>query len=205
MSTASERKAMILQFGPQPETHFTHQKRQKGFELLGRHDFRGKTVLDLGAFAGFVGMQCRLLGASRVVLIDLFKEAFHPSFERVVGDKTYLPFKDEYFDFVVTRDVLHHGLLNECVKEVHRVLVPNGIFISVEEPCISSKDDEQKVLIRDCKVELDLGIDERRPNILQYQSALSIFREYKILSGFDLKPAVDRDYGGSGVVVEATK
>lgn len=207
MSTAvsKERAAMIAQFGPQPDSHFTGQQKQKGFCILDEHNFTGKTVLDLGAFAGYVGTQCRLKGAKRVVLIDIFKEAFHPSFERIVGDKGYLPFKSNLFDFVVTRDVLHHGPLKPCLVEVKRVLKPGGVFISVEEPCIGSTENEMAVLAKDCSVELKLGIDERRPNLLQYQAALSIFSRYRILGGNDMKPAKDQNYGGSGVVIEATK
>jgi len=49
-------------------------------------------------------------------------------------DVEHLPFRDEIFDVVIGSSVLHHTNLPASIKEISRVLKPNGFFISLREP-----------------------------------------------------------------------
>ena len=177
---------------------------KKGYEILNLVTVQGKRVLDVGAFAGFVGWLCKDRGAE-VTLIDIFDNVFPTWMTGIVGDKDNMPFQDSSFDVVVCMDTLHHGDLVKGIREIYRVLTPGGVFVSLEEPCIGTWENEAAVLAKDCSLELANGICERRPNIVQYREALSIFPGYEILSGIDLSPARDLNYGGHGIVVKAYK
>ena len=175
-----------------------------GYQVLQSIHVANKRVLDVGAFAGFVGWLCQERGAL-VTLIDIFDSVFPTWMNGVVGSKEDMPFPSNSFDVVVCMDTLHHGDLLKGVEEIHRVLIPGGIFVSLEEPCIGTWESETEVLARDCHKELASGICERRPNIEQYQQAFLGFTRCEILSGADLSLAQDRNYGGDGIVIKALK
>lgn len=55
-----------------------------------------------------------------------------------------LPFKSQSFGLVYCRQVLHHATnLQQMMKEIHRVLLPGGIFIATREHII---DDEESLV-----------------------------------------------------------
>ncbi len=135
----------------------------------------GKKILDIGACSGWVSWHARKQGA-HTISSDIFVVNMSSSLVRVICDKEQLPFKNGSFDFVLTANVLHHGNMNMTVSEVYRVLRYGGELVSLQEPCIRNEDNESDYLKRLCKEELDLGIDERRPSLDKYKSALSIFK-----------------------------
>lgn len=52
-----------------------------------------------------------------------------------VADVMHLPFKNGSFDLVFGNSFLHHiPDVELCLREVHRVLVPNGRFVAFHEP-----------------------------------------------------------------------
>lgn len=84
-------------------------------------------ALDLGGGRGGMRTPLCRLGYKYVNLdIHLFDNG-EPS---IVGSAHKLPFKDEVFDLVVSKDSLEHFLDPwMAVKEVYRVLKPGGLFI----------------------------------------------------------------------------
>lgn len=101
----------------------------------------GQRVLDIGAGAGLIALEARvLLGpAGRVVALDLSLGAFRACRRRalagpdgaavlpVVGDALALPLRDEVFDVVVARSVfIHLADRAAAARECFRVLHPGG-------------------------------------------------------------------------------
>jgi SAM-dependent methyltransferase len=180
------------------------QSPKRGYEVLEQIDMNGKRVLDIGAASGFVGWLCQEKGAD-VTLLDITGVLFPSWMKGIIGNKENMPFADSSFDIVVCMDTLHHGDLQKTLDEVYRVLIPGGEFCSIQEPLISTEENEEDIIRKDCLDIVEAGVDERRPNINDYRKALSIFGNYQILSGIDLQPAVDYNYGGMGIVITATR
>jgi len=70
-------------------------------------------------------------------------------FERVVTDCTILPFRDNSFDIVFCKELIHH-LENpmKLLSEMWRVLRPNGLIV-IREPCISILRNKKETLEKD--------------------------------------------------------
>lgn len=100
-------------------------------------------VLDLGSGWGcFQSWQFAKEGHD-VVAVDLCPEFIMSSnnvskdcyFERVIADCTILPFKDESFDIILCKELIHHiGNPMELLNEIYRISSRGGIII-VLEPC----------------------------------------------------------------------
>jgi 2-polyprenyl-6-hydroxyphenyl methylase/3-demethylubiquinone-9 3-methyltransferase len=102
-------------------------------------DWVGKKVLDLGCAGGFMSEALADRGAI-VTGIDPAQEAVAAacahaaqtgqSIQYDVGVGEALPYNDHSFDAVVCVDVLEHVAdLRQVIREVHRVLVPDGLFL----------------------------------------------------------------------------
>lgn len=101
----------------------------------------GKTLLDLGCGAGETSVYFALKGAE-VTAMDISTEMLkitekisnqygvNVKTTRSVAEK--LAFPDGSFDYVFGNGVLHHIQLNKAIKEIKRVLKPNGKAIFVE-------------------------------------------------------------------------
>jgi ubiquinone/menaquinone biosynthesis C-methylase UbiE len=60
----------------------------------------------------------------------------------VGGYGEHLPFRNDTFDIVYTRQVLHHTEnLKQVCKEIYRVLSLDGLFLATREHVLSKKDD----------------------------------------------------------------
>lgn len=115
---------------------------------------QGKKVLEIGAGRGIVSYSFAKDGWE--------VHALEPNPSAVVGNKAIeqlkassgltinihenwgesLPFKDNEFDLVFCRQVLHHAHeLDKFCKEIFRVLKPNGASLSIREHVISKKSD----------------------------------------------------------------
>lgn len=110
-------------------------------KLLG--DVRGKNILDLGCG---IGEQAVYLGknGARVTAVDisdgLLKIAESLAKREKVDDYVSvrnmpveaLEYKDNYFDIVYGREILHHVDIGKGIKEIKRVLKPAGLSIFIE-------------------------------------------------------------------------
>jgi len=179
MVKKSEIVCMRKDFGIDPPQSFYDNIPYPPAWSLVRNRLAGKKILDIGACTGWVSWLARKEGGI-VISTDIFYQ--HPSgvgLQRVVCDKEMLPFRSQSFDYILTANTLHHGDLERTAQEARRVLRDAGELVSFEEPCISSELNENEYMIKHCRAELDLGIDERRPNLIKYLTALSIFKKVR--------------------------
>jgi len=112
----------------------------------------GMRVLDLGAHFGWASRRMAQKGCEVVALdicnslrvCDLFFEADHTYFERIIGDMHRLPFSNESFDVVLANAVLHHSQKGiECVYyEIQRVLKPGGVLYNINECAYGLSEDK---------------------------------------------------------------
>jgi len=98
---------------------------------------KGKKVLDLGCGTGLYTRILKRMGA-KVKAIDISKNMVEiarkevPNAEFKVGSATKLPYKNEFFDIVVSPLMIEYLSIlqwNKALKEVHRVLKKGGYFI----------------------------------------------------------------------------
>ena len=105
--------------------------------------FRRKTVLDLGAGTGRLGLLIAThFEPAAVVSVDIVLHRLRaavaparavPSLKIVCGDVFALPFPDASFDCVIANSVLHHlPGVTQATKEIGRILRPCGYYIGGE-------------------------------------------------------------------------
>ena len=117
------------------------------FELLG--DVRGKRILDAGCGEGYLSRLLARRGAN-VTAVDYSKEMLRIAQERTPNDLD-IEFRhgncerldflaDESSDIVVSNIVLNDlADYESAIREAHRVLVPDGVFIlAIIHPCFGT-------------------------------------------------------------------
>lgn len=102
-------------------------------------DVKGKKVLDIGCGGGIYSKAFVKMGASEVCGLDFSKELLSAAKENCkeytntyfrLGNALDTGLDEEQFDIVLLRAVIHHiEDLNTCLKEIYRVLKPNGILL----------------------------------------------------------------------------
>jgi len=145
-----------------------------------------ETILDLGAGRGWAAKYFARLGC-RVVALDVVADdnvglgrarglMDHAGvyFDRIIGDGENLPLAPGGFDLVFSAAALHHSShLPELLRQVARVLKPGGRLLAIREPCISIAEDEAATLAEVAADEMAVGINETRPNLIDYVAALT--------------------------------
>jgi 2-polyprenyl-3-methyl-5-hydroxy-6-metoxy-1,4-benzoquinol methylase len=146
-------------------------------KLIG--DVSGKLILDAGCGEGYL---CRLLcnqGAhvlgvdysEKMIEVAKRKTAKETNIDYKHGNCEELPFiSDKSFDVVVSNMVIHDLADHQkAFNEIHRVLIPNGIFVfSILHPCFDTpgsgwvKNDEGQKVYWKVKNYFDEGPNEQR-------------------------------------------
>ncbi len=142
-------------------------------------------VIDLGAGRGWAAKHFAQAGC-RVVAVDIFdderiglgrawalmKDA-NVYFDPLVGDGERLPFFPSSIDIVFCSATLHHSSnMKLLLENIYRVLKPGGRLCAINEPAISILESEETLLAQSAAVELQHGINENRPNLLEYFTCL---------------------------------
>jgi ubiquinone/menaquinone biosynthesis C-methylase UbiE len=98
-----------------------------------------KIVLDYGCYDGWFFESLIRYHPARIIGIDISekgiaeaKRKFGDRAEYYVMDAHKLTFPDNTFDVVIGRSILHHLDLDVAIREIHRVLKPNGKAIFIE-------------------------------------------------------------------------
>ncbi len=103
------------------------------FNELLPESIEGKKLLDAGCGTGHFSKIATEKGAI-VISMDigerlLEKVAEKCNSERVLGSVLDIPFNDDYFDFIVSSEVIEHTKSPyKALREFYRVLKPNGIL-----------------------------------------------------------------------------
>lgn len=146
----------------------------------------GSTVLDLGAGRGWAAKHFALRGC-RSIAVDIVPDEnvglgrawalmrhANVTFEPIIADAECLPFASESFDLVFCAASLHHTSdLPLLMRNIYDTLKPGGRLCAINEPCIPVGESAERVLVRDASPEIKHGINERRPNLLEYEASLA--------------------------------
>lgn len=95
---------------------------------------RNSRIIDIGCGRGDMVKYLNLCGFYNVIGIDISDSLYDIELKEklFVGDARHLSFKDNSFDLVLMNGVLHHlnsiPEIEECLKEIKRVLKPNKRF-----------------------------------------------------------------------------
>jgi len=103
------------------------------FNKLLPKSIAGKRLLDAGCGTGHFSQQAVKKGA-RVTSMDIGENLLEKvsekcNSERVVGSVLDMQFEDNYFDFIISSEVIEHtNAPYKAIGELYRVLKPNGIL-----------------------------------------------------------------------------
>jgi len=136
----------ILNFGTAIYDGWTkHNLRENYHTLIKLADLKGnEKVLDVGCGPGNLDLIIAgVLDKGSVSGIDIAPKMIETAKKKAqgyrmdyrVGDSTRLPYENNGFDAVFTCLIYHHlnyQEKNQTLKEIHRVLKPNGRYISLE-------------------------------------------------------------------------
>jgi ubiquinone/menaquinone biosynthesis C-methylase UbiE len=118
------------------EDLFAHRKLLPVTEI-NLDEIAGKSILEIGSGSGGHSALFKKYRAD-IVSVDITPQRVRSTALKLsllnpdngvafVADAENLPFHDESFDIVYSNGVLHHSEnTNKCIKEVYRVLKPNG-------------------------------------------------------------------------------
>lgn len=159
-------------------------------KFLGKIDLENKAVLDAMCASGIETGYLLDRGAT-VVGLDISENnasLYEKKWQRkcTAGSIHNTGFEDGTFDVVYVYGGLHHiiPLLDQAIKEIHRILKPGGMFVFVEP-----NKDTWLNLVRMVWYKLSSRFEDDE-SALSYQGDLAKYREY----GFSEQSV---DYGGN--------
>lgn len=103
-------------------------------ELLTPGEIAGKDLLDAGCGTGWFSQKAFELGAN-VTSLDVGDNLLNEvkakcNSKLVKGDVCAMEFDDNMFDYVIATEVIEHtSSPRQAIKEMHRVLKPNGVIL----------------------------------------------------------------------------
>ena len=108
-------------------------------KMLSGHLRPGMTVLELGCGTGYFTRELARSGAE-VIAIDVSPELLNiarsncsaPNVRYEIQNAYDLSYNDSIFDSVIGSSVLHHLEIEDAVREIYRVLKPNGTIFFTE-------------------------------------------------------------------------
>lgn len=102
-------------------------------------DIKGKKLLDLGCGAGEAAVYFAKKGADVTAvdvsdgMLNMVKRVAERHNVNLQTKQSYshkIDFNDETFDIVYAANLLHHVDIEKTIKEIHRVLKKDGVFVS---------------------------------------------------------------------------
>ncbi|MGD0886014.1 MAG: class I SAM-dependent methyltransferase [Thermodesulfovibrionales bacterium] len=139
MKTSRDEKMLFYdrfadQFDTKMNMYDTNRRLKVVFDELLTEDIKEKALLDAGSGTGWFSREAALRGA-RVVSLDvgeniLAQVAKKCDTQRIVGSVLDIPFEKEYFDVVLSTEVIEHTPdPKKAIHEMHRVLRREGVLI----------------------------------------------------------------------------
>lgn len=111
-------------------------------------------ILDLACGSGDLGLEFLKLKPTNLFSADISFEMLKINSKKIESGKNFplkceslqLPFKDDTFDAVgISFGVRNFNKLEDCIKEIYRVMKCGGIFLTIEMFSVSKKNLLQKV------------------------------------------------------------
>lgn len=152
------KKEVLNQFGSHAESYVNSEIHAKGNDLKLMVEISGVNsdviLLDIATGGGHVANTFAPL-VKKVIALDLTPEILlqakhfiakngHSNVEFIEGDAEALPFSDHSFDYVACRIAAHHfPNVNQFIKEVNRVLKPDGYFLLIDNVVPENKELDQ--------------------------------------------------------------
>ena len=104
-------------------------------DFLSRNVEKNASILDIGAYASEIIVALHKLGYVNLAAVDLnpnlMNMPFSDSIDYRISDFLHTPFEDASFNAITSISVIEHGFDGEALmKEVSRLLLPNGYFIA---------------------------------------------------------------------------
>jgi ubiquinone/menaquinone biosynthesis C-methylase UbiE len=124
-------------FVPDVEGWIALQHYHRYYFVLDQIDISGKVILDIACGEGF-GSKIISKSSKFVYGVDISKDvienakkSYHiPNLEFLVGNATSIPLNDQTIDVVISFETIEHlELHNEMMKEIKRVLKPDGTLV----------------------------------------------------------------------------
>jgi SAM-dependent methyltransferase len=130
-------------------------------KLIGSFNFEeSQSILDIGAGNGISSIALSLEGKSVVALepdssdtigagaIEKMKLEYHlDNLEIILSYGEDMPFENDSFDIVYTRQTMHHANnLEQFTKSIYRVLKPNGVLFTIRDHVITDTKDKKLFL-----------------------------------------------------------
>ncbi len=122
------------EFDSKMNMYDTNRRLDVVFKEFLTEDMFGLKFLDVGSGTGWFSKEAALRGANvysldvgENILAEVTKKC---NSTRIIGDALDIPFDDDYFDIVLSTEVIEHTANpKKAVKEMCRVLKKNGILI----------------------------------------------------------------------------
>jgi 2-polyprenyl-3-methyl-5-hydroxy-6-metoxy-1,4-benzoquinol methylase len=124
----------------------------KEYAIKAMGNLEGKTVCDIGCGDGTTTIQLALLGAKKVVGVDLSPELIQVAKERlevcgvpqgnvdfIVSDVEGCELQKELFDIVFVFSVLHHMDIAKAMASITGILKPGGTAVILEPVSMSAR------------------------------------------------------------------
>lgn len=145
-----------------------------------KENYENKKVLDIGfgtgnnlMFLGTLGMKLYGIEVQKDIceqgMDRLMKMGYSADFR--VGTNAEIPFKDNFFDYILSWDVLHYegqeDKIKKAIKEYHRVLKPGGrLYLSTVAPRHTILKDSETLGIHQYRI--GLKTDFRKGQVFFY-------------------------------------
>lgn len=151
-------------------------------------------ILEIGCGGGAYSCYAASNGASDIVTVDIEKVCVKAAKQNIilngdgvetkgaVCDASSLPFKDGSFNIVISIDVVEHIIEDKrFVKEIERILSPNGLLIIGTQNAVSLNFLVEGFINRVVKRKQWMGWDSTHIRFYTHK------RLVKLLDGFDIK------------------
>ncbi len=145
-----------------------------------KESYERNKVIDVGFGSGSNLMFCGSLGME-IYGVEIHGDICRQSTETLkelgyeadlrIGDNRHIPFPDNYFDYLISWDVIHYegeeGYIAEAIAEYHRVLKPTGrFFLSTVAPDHSILENSKALGAH--RYEINWGNDFRNGQVFFY-------------------------------------
>ncbi len=131
---SNEHLDYLVKFGENPfmSEEYWRSLEDGTLSQINKHIKKGDKILDIGVGLGRllsdVSVECTKYGVD--ISLPYLLEAKSKGINVCLSKIEELPYQDDFFDIVISTDVLEHVFdLYACIKQIYRVVKPGGVII----------------------------------------------------------------------------